>query len=365
MIQDFRVEDYRGIAGLTLRGLRAVNLVTGVNGAGKTALLEALWAYHGRFFPQNLWNRHVQRTVRPPVNPVSDLARAGVALAGTEDGRPSSVRVTFESGAAHVVDGGNGTAEGNGVRETLVEPSEKPVALHLEPARIDGRLRLHLDGQDIHGPLRPFRPPTGSGVVLVPVPARSVPRPLGIIDLPSTTFDLSEENINRYSAIVRQGQKEEIKQRLRLILPLVDDLEIVTTDDGAPYLMATTKEAERMALQSLGGGMMRLFRIFVHFYGASAGGVLLLDEVENGLHYSVLPKLWRDIRAMAVEFSVQVFATTHSMECVRAAVTAFEDSREDLAVLGLYRPDDEDGARAVMYADDHLAGAMETGMELR
>ena len=227
------------------------------------------------------------------------------------------------------------------------------------------RLRLQLDGEDIPGPLRPFRPPTGSGVVLVPVPASSVRRPPAILDLPSTTFDPPEENINRYSAIVRQGRKEELKRRLRLILPLVDDLEIVTTDDGAPYLMATGNEAERTALEFLGGGVMRLFRIFVNLYAASAGGVLLLDEVENGLHYSVLEKLWSDIRAMAKEFDVQVFATTHSMECVRAAVGAFDDSREELAVLGLYRSDDEEGARAVMYADDGLRAAIDVNLDLR
>ena len=364
MVQEFRVEDYRGIGGLSLSGLRRMNLVAGVNGAGRTALLEALWAFHGRHTPQRLWNRQVQRAARVPLDPVAGLARSAVALAGKEDGHWSEVRIAFEGGAPLAGTGGVGHAAGGGGRETAGEPVDGSLPLHLASSRVDGRLRLQLDGRDIQGPLRPFRV-AGCGTVLVPVPEAAVARPPAIIVFPMATPGLSEEIFDRFSSIVRRGRKEELRRRLRRLLPLLEDVEIVTTDDGAPYLMATTSEGERLDIRSLGAGTMRLFRIFIGFYAASPGGVLLLDEVENGLHHSVIRKLWSDIRDMAAEFEVQVFAATHSLECIEAAVAAFTDTWSDLAVIGVYRPRDEEGARAVMYADDHLRVATDNRMELR
>ena len=363
MIQAFSVGDYRGIGGLAVEGLRRVNLVTGPNGVGKTALLEALWAFHGRFRPSNLWNQRIQRTKRGSLDPITGLARRRVDLVGTEDGTSRAARFAFELDPTLPTTSGDGPDGANSGTRPISMSDDRPAGGQVAPLGIDGRLRLWLDGEEVLEPLQPFR--AGNGLVLVPLPAPTEPRPIGIIDLPTTEFDPSGDTIAHYSRILRQGAKEELKQRLRLILPLVEDLEIVTGDDGAPYLMATTYGGERMALQALGGGMMRLFRTYTHFYTASGGGIVLLDEVEEGLHHSVLERLWTDIRDMADALDVQVFATTHSVECVRAAVAAFTDAWSDLAVIGVYRPRDEEGARAVMYADDLLRVATDNGMELR
>ena len=48
-------------------------------------------------------------------------------------------------------------------------------------------------------------------------------------------------------------------------------------------------------------------------------GVVLVDEIENGLHHSVLPKVWQAVDTTAKQFNAQVFATTHSFECAEAA----------------------------------------------
>ncbi|RKZ79523.1 MAG: hypothetical protein DRR19_24870 [Candidatus Parabeggiatoa sp. nov. 1] len=48
------------------------------------------------------------------------------------------------------------------------------------------------------------------------------------------------------------------------------------------------------------------------------GGFLLIDEFENGLHYAVQPQL-------STESNIQVFATTHSWDCVRAFHSVWEE----------------------------------------
>ncbi|MGC4119169.1 MAG: AAA family ATPase [Myxococcales bacterium] len=52
--------------------------------------------------------------------------------------------------------------------------------------------------------------------------------------------------------------------------------------------------------------------------GVATGGVLLVDELDDGLHYTVLPRLWRFLVEAARKLDLQVFATTHSRDCIEA-----------------------------------------------
>ena len=87
---------------------------------------------------------------------------------------------------------------------------------------------------------------------------------------------------------------------------------ILFVDQGGPELTP-------VAL--VGEGMNRLCSIVLALCNVREG-LLLVDEIENGLHYSVLPDVWRAIASAATDLNVQVFATTHSHECVEAAYEA-------------------------------------------
>ena len=86
MIKHLRVVQYRGLQNLEFAGLRALNLISGPNGVGKTSLAEALWLFHGRYNPSLLWNTHV---LRSPAflaqNPLSVLGGPGIELQGKEE----------------------------------------------------------------------------------------------------------------------------------------------------------------------------------------------------------------------------------------------------------------------------------------
>ena len=45
-------------------------------------------------------------------------------------------------------------------------------------------------------------------------------------------------------------------------------------------------------------------------------GIILIDEIENGIHYSIHSKLWELIFTLSEELQVQIFATTHSWDCI-------------------------------------------------
>jgi len=97
----------------------------------------------------------------------------------------------------------------------------------------------------------------------------------------------------------------------------------------------------------------------------TGGGVLLVDEIENGLHHSVLRGFWARLNRMAKAAGVQIFAATHSHECIDAAITAFGEESDDLAVHGLYRAGSQRPPEATFFTGPTLAAARDASFELR
>ena len=96
----------------------------------------------------------------------------------------------------------------------------------------------------------------------------------------------------------------------------------------------------------------------------SRGGVLYADEMENGLHHSVLEDVWSHARVWMREWNVQLVATTHSDECIRAAMAAFEDAPEELAIHKLFR-NAEGKVKATVFTGETLEGARNLNLEIR
>lgn len=70
-------------------------------------------------------------------------------------------------------------------------------------------------------------------------------------------------------------------------------------------------------LSSLGEGINRYIAILCAIW-ASKDGYLFIDEIENGIHYTNYKKLWNIIFEASKMANTQVFATTHSKECIEA-----------------------------------------------
>jgi ABC-type dipeptide/oligopeptide/nickel transport system ATPase subunit len=138
---------------------------------------------------------------------------------------------------------------------------------------------------------------------------------------------------------------------LRIISPEVEHLAMKGPGDrvrgGAqgqslvnrvPFAKVNTYE-EPIPLRMLGDGVNRLFGIALALASAK-GGLLLVDEIENGIHYSVQADLWRMVFEMATRLNVQVFATTHSYDCIKAFEEAARESEEEGVLMRLARKGD-------------------------
>ncbi|MEA2028564.1 MAG: AAA family ATPase, partial [Campylobacterota bacterium] len=122
------------------------------------------------------------------------------------------------------------------------------------------------------------------------------------------------EHINTYYKAVQQLDKEE---ELDKVLNHFDsNITKFKIMDKEPLVRLSSLN-EYLSSTQVGDGVKKLINIFVSLYSAK-DGVFLLDEIENGIHYTNLDKLWEIILTISKEQNVQVFATTHSKECIES-----------------------------------------------
>jgi predicted ATPase len=70
-----------------------------------------------------------------------------------------------------------------------------------------------------------------------------------------------------------------------------------------------------LPLGSMGDGMRRLMALATAL-AFTRSGCLFVDEIDTGLHYSIMPDMWKLVVSRAVASNTQVFATTHSWDCI-------------------------------------------------
>jgi AAA15 family ATPase/GTPase len=96
-----------------------------------------------------------------------------------------------------------------------------------------------------------------------------------------------------------------------------------------------------LAIQLMGEGISRLLSYIIRISDIK-GGIVLIDEIENGIHYTASEQVWKVIDSISKLYNVQVFATTHSYECLRSAKNAFAESgTSDIAFFRLERINDQ------------------------
>ena len=109
--------------------------------------------------------------------------------------------------------------------------------------------------------------------------------------------------------------------------------------------------------------MGRFLSMALAFYQAREG-MILIDEVENGFHYTVLPEVWRNLYKLSKDFNVQIFATTHSRKCIVAARDAFvAEGSQELCVFRLDQGNKKHSATS--YSFEGIDFNLEYGSDLR
>jgi hypothetical protein len=125
--------------------------------------------------------------------------------------------------------------------------------------------------------------------------------------------------------LLLEGGEDRLLGLLKQIDPRLEKLRYLKapgTSHALVYAYFAGKGA--ISINQTGQGFSKLFSLFCRMLLAK-GRVLLIDEIENGLYFESLPEIWRGIAALAESQDIQVFATTHSRECLLAAHEVFKE----------------------------------------
>jgi hypothetical protein len=362
-LDSFRVSGFRGLRDLRIPELGRVNLFVGMNNAGKSSLLEAIHLYAGGATPTPLQQLLTGREEIPPGNrshvdpevldaALSRLFHADGPARGTHltlgpidvDARELSIRRGW---ATRLTAG-----ESLSMRFSTAEPDdflgETERALEVRvggsPARVIPNHRV-VKGFSLAAALQFLYP--------------------AMFVSPS---GLSTEVVAfAWDRVSLTDEEDLVTAALRIIAPEVERLSVIGDVDG-PYerrvMVRLQGQSTPVPLRTMGDGMNRLLGIALAL-AISRDGILLIDEVENGIHYSVQADVWRMILNTAALLNVQVFATTHSWDCIRAFAAATSSAENGGSML--YRLDTriKGEVRAVRYTASDVAIAAEQQIEVR
>jgi AAA15 family ATPase/GTPase len=170
-----------------------------------------------------------------------------------------------------------------------------------------------------------------------------------------------------WDSIVFTFKEDEIINALRLIYDKIERIAFVNYPDSLSNRIAIIKTSDSdfpVSLGRLGEGMNRLLGITVALVNCK-GGILLVDEIESGLHYSALANVWKLIFKTAKDLNVQVFATTHSKDCIEAFTQAAIDDEESEGMLIRLERNKDDKIIAKTIEEENLALAIDYGAEVR
>ena len=375
MIEQLTIEGYRGFEKLSMEGLGRVNLLVGRNNNGKTSVLEAvrlLASASGLRAMMEVAKHRGEASFRDSTieQPQAQyLVELGRFFHGHKPVFGDTLRIAAgEEGASFLatLKDTPGDSEEEVRRYAKIrdddpvyllrsaDPKRPTMRQNISEARSDGVSLLNKELWD--------RLSYGGMVTL----GDAVTPLLHIPTTGLTIRTLSE----LWASRVLDGKEGDVAAGLRSVLGSVRDLNFlggVGTGGGSDRVFVGLSEREeRVPLGSLGEGMTRMLGLSLAL-SSLRGGIFLVDEIDTGLHHSVLPDMWKLVMAAAEQNDVQVFATTHSEDCLEGLAEAVKDREERPADAGgpaVFRISQEH-QEATRFDRDSFLYAMENGWEVR
>jgi len=181
-----------------------------------------------------------------------------------------------------------------------------------------------------------------------------------------TPANLDERHLSElYGKIVDLGLIAEINSFLNTFDPRIESLLIRPTEQYSTFKIKLKDKNVPVLLSSMGGGLNRYIAIVCSIW-KSRDGQLYIDEIENGIHYTKYDKMWEILYDTASQANCQIFAVTHSKECIESFSKVAElFDHKNMKYINLSRKVDSDKIVVTVLDSIRLADHFSLGMDIR
>ena len=352
--KNIEIKNFRGIDHLKIDDFSRVNVFLGQNNSGKSTVLEALFLIAGMYNPDlpQIINAFRTRKAYSKFSDIKYLFR-NLNLTNSPEitseqfddiTRHLAIRLTHEyNGHTQITSPSMNVAYSDAIADVNLLEMDFDVTKENVTQHHQSRLVANQKGELIHSEMdASYKDLYGCSI---------------------TSADLTIGNVTtELSELFKRKMKDVILQRLMLFDRRVNAIEILAND----IFIGFEGIEELIPIGMAGDGLRRYLSIIANSANP-ANNIILIDEIDNGLHYSAYKKLWEALFALAVSTNKQIFVTTHSKETLLKLNEMMEEHLEYQDEMALYTLEQTKlkGHQAYRLPYEGLAEACKNNVEIR
>lgn len=361
MITKLDIENFKDLKELSLKDLKQVTLISGKNNIGKTSILEAIILLLNNNQSSAIIPFFANREIKD--FSVNRLYNEGIEFESAVSGVfynhviSNKINITNDDRTLDISIN-SATPYKNDGYDSITDSLE--LAYLINDIKVNYNSLKGSDGK-YKVSISKLKPDSVSTFLI---------NEYGELDSITNKFNRSSKsNIVDLFDLIRKNPQENLKYKLiqgmKLLDKNIEDIQIgINQISKEPQIeLLRSISYKPVSLSSFGHGMKRFFNIILAVVSAR-NGVLLIDEIENGIHYSILDEMWTLIFELAKLNNCQIIATTHSWEFASYVTNQPEEHQKLFSFVNIARLKNSDLAAAT-YDFKQFAYAIESNSELR
>lgn len=370
MLETVKIEGFRSFRTFELKKLGRLNLLVGTNNSGKTSILEAIqilcsrtnleplaqaMSDRGEYFISEEQGRGREFDIRHLFNGHEIDLDSKFSVSGKNGQKQEQIIVSIK-------DGTNDSETGAKIVDSQLG-NEEIQTLEIKIDWSDGTEReeigrsLSLEGGLSHDYIRRFRS--------IGIPKNSSTRTQFI-----TSSSLkSSQMIELFDRVVLTPEEKIVTEALKIIEPNIERIASFSSpkfrnpESREGFFVRLSDSNQRVPIGSFGEGTWRMLGLALATTCAK-NGFLFVDEIDTGLHFTVMSKMWKLVWETAKRLNVQVFATTHNSDCWTSLASLYQQEESLRDEITIHRIE-KGRESSVVFDAREIAVAAEEDIEVR
>ncbi|MDP2754348.1 MAG: AAA family ATPase [Nitrospirota bacterium] len=355
MIKTLKINRFKLFESLRIDNFSQITLIGGKNNVGKTSLLESIFTFYDRGNPEVTFRQFAWRGVKTvaltseamwaPIFKDFDMSMP-IDIEVNNTKKRERLRIRLNSKYQKKLQ----------VRKSFTPGSPKQISTDQLASPIVALDFVYYVGDKEKGSAHILLDQGGLGIEIENLASSKT-----AVIFPSCRDKNPNEDAERFGKIDIEGRLNELTGLIKIVEPRLISLSSIAQINYS-LIHGDIGLSRKIPIPYMGEGISKLLSYILAIM-TTENGIVLIDEIENGLHYSVLPEIWKAIFKAAKISNCQVVITTHSYEAIKAMQEAMKGNESSFSYIRLDRAGNEIVPQ--YYNPDMLISAFESNWEVR